>query len=66
MLPDGKVRKVVIAKTDELLVDNPDGNTSIPMQIRAYAVDAPEQFVSVKPTVFLFPPTGDVKMTEQR
>ena len=66
VLPDGKVRKVVIAKTDELLVDNPDGNTSIPMRIRAYAVDAPEQFVSVKPTVFLFPPTGDVKMTEQR
>jgi cytochrome c oxidase accessory protein FixG len=64
ILPDSRVRKVVIVSTDQMLVNDPDRNTSLPMHIRAYALDGPEQIQTLKPTVFMFPPSGEVRMPQ--
>ena len=65
ILAEGRSRKVVILSTNQMLVENASRNTSLPIKLRAYAVDAPEAVATVKNSVFIFPPDKEVNMPRQ-
>ncbi len=53
--PSTKKKKVLILYADELLVDDATKDTSIPITIRAYAIDDKERIVVDRPSTFIFP-----------
>jgi len=50
-----KKKKVVILKTDEILVKNTQKDTPLPITIKAYAVDDPKKIVVFRKSIFGFP-----------
>jgi cytochrome c oxidase accessory protein FixG len=54
-------KKVVILQADERLSDNARKDVSIPVNIRAYAIDDKEKIVVDRKTVFLYPRIDQLK-----
>jgi len=50
-----KKKKVVVLQTDKMLVKNDKKDTPLPIIIRAYAVDDPENITVVRKAVFVYP-----------
>ncbi len=56
-----KKKKVVILATDKVLVKNSKQDTPLPITIKAYAVDDPENIVVFRKSVFVYPRLDLVK-----
>jgi cytochrome c oxidase accessory protein FixG len=50
-----KAKKVIVLRTDEILVKDSSKDTTIPIKIRAYATDAKDKIVVERDTTFVFP-----------
>jgi cytochrome c oxidase accessory protein FixG len=59
--PNVKKKKIVIFRTTDMLVDNPRKDTIIPITIKAYAIDDPENIVVFRKTTFTFPRSDKLK-----
>jgi cytochrome c oxidase accessory protein FixG len=60
----GKAKKVVVLTTEEELANDDRKDTPIPIQVRAYAVDAKDKIFVLRDTVFFYP-SSDVLKTKQ-
>ncbi len=52
---DKKVRKIVVLKTDKILVEDNTRDTPISVQIEAYAIDDKEKIKVIRNTIFVYP-----------
>jgi len=50
-----KIKKIVVLATDKLLAKNSTKDVTIPIIVKAYAVDDPKKIVVYRKTVFAFP-----------
>ena len=57
---DQKAKKIVVLSADKVIGTNPQRDTEIPLTIRAYAVDAPDQVFVIREAVFVYPPLQEV------
>lgn len=64
--PHSRAKKVMVLSTKSLLVDDPTRNTSLPFKLIAKSVNDPEKLNASRQTVFIFPPSKDVKMVDVR
>ncbi len=55
VIPGKKVKKVVILYTDKILAKNTEKDVTLPITIKAYAVDDPKKIVVTRQTIFVFP-----------
>jgi len=56
-----KAKEVVILETNEHLAESHDKDVSIPVQIKAYAIDEPEKIVIFRDLIFTYPRVGALK-----
>ena len=56
-----KKKKIVILETDKVLVRSTKQDMPLPITIKAYAVDDPENIVIFKPSVFVYPRIDKLK-----
>lgn len=59
--PHKMAKKVIIFKTDKMLVDDATKDTPIAIKVKAYAIDAPEKVVVYRDVVFIFPRSDKLK-----
>ncbi|PHQ64658.1 MAG: cytochrome c oxidase accessory protein CcoG [Sulfurimonas sp.] len=60
-VPGIKKKKIVVLRTEEMLVDNARKDTVIPITIRAYAIGHEDKIVVFRKSTFVFPRSDIVK-----
>jgi cytochrome c oxidase accessory protein FixG len=56
-----KVKKVVILRTNKILVDSDRKDTAIPLIIKAYAIDKKDTIMVTRKTMFMYPRIDQIK-----
>jgi cytochrome c oxidase accessory protein FixG len=56
-----KAKEVVVLETSEILAESHDKDVSIPVKIKAYAIDEPEKIVIFRNLIFNYPRVGALK-----
>jgi polyferredoxin len=59
--PKKLAKKVIVLKTNKLLVNDNTKDTPITLTIKAYAIDEPEKIVVFRKVVFIFPRADKLK-----
>jgi len=63
-VPGIKKKKIVVLRTEEMLVDNERKDTVIPITIRAYAIGHEDKIVVFRKSTFVFPRADIVRGTK--
>ncbi len=58
VVPNVKDKKIVVLYTTDMLVDNPNNDTVIPIKIKAYTTDTKKPLIVYRNTTFSFPRKG--------